>query len=352
MTSSMIEFAMFNGAKRYFNKRKKKWEWAYDRAVEPVEAPWTEIVNALFSVTVIAEKELAPMVSFQTFVPFDEVKDEENRICRKDWREGPVYTKAIADNVLTLTALTVDMENERWPIDKFIRTYEDLEFFLGTSFKHESEPDEQYRHRYRAVFPLAEPMPIVHLRDPGLIRGTEWSVLPDLKTWFPGCDKSTFDRSRCVFVPSCPPERVNQFRAHHNQGTWFDWKDWLGRNNGKLGVPKPPPKPGSIKDIRRREMEKRTRHLTWTGVDDCPFVKRDKLAWYMSTPHGEHHLALYKMMCSIAMSANARGRPLEQFELENLAMEVHMMLPCEQCDKGRRNYAKEAAKVLTWANSR
>lgn len=354
VTSSMIEFSIFKGARRYFCKEREKEVWSYDRAVETIEADWTDVIAALSERTIVAEKEIAPMVAFQTFLPFSEVEGDEKRTAFKwgEWDAGRIYTKAIAKNVVSLTAITVDMESIHWPIKRFLKIYEDLEFFLGTSYKHASEADHGYRHRYRAIFPLVTPMPIDCVRAPAFLNPTGHSVLADLKGWFPGCDKSTFDRSRCVHVPSCPEDRKNDFLTVHNKGAWFDWDNWLRKEQGTKGAKKSPPKAGTLAAMKAEQMNRRARVLQWSGVDDCPFVKKDKLAEYLSTPHGEHHRSLYRMMCSIATTATSRGRPLELDELTSLTREIHMRLPCNECDKTSRNYEKEANKVLSWANGR
>lgn len=345
----MIDLALFNPCEWRYIKSKGDYGWSFDRAVEPITLDWNDIVDALSEPLIVDEKEMAPMINFQTFVPYEQIQDDPTRIFAKDWRTTKRYTKAIADNVVTTTAITVDMESEHWPISRFVKQWSNFEFFLGTSFKHASEVDYNFRHRYRAFFPLVEPLHIDHLRKPSVIEKDKWTVLPHLQSLFEGCDKSTFDRSRCVFFPSCPPDREHQFTTVHNKGKIMDWRE-LRQTNGTIGKPQPPPKAGSLDEMNKRMRQMRYANVKWNGVDDCPFVKKEALNQYLSTPHGEHHRALFKFQCSIAGRANALGRPLDQHELEALAREAHLMLPCSKCDKSSRDYHKEAGKVLAFCS--
>ncbi len=345
---SVIDYSIFNGA--WWNEgADPEPRWCYDRAVQPHSSDRDEIVEDFLAPPWVSdEKETVPMVSFTTFLEPESAVETLNR------RSG-IYTKAIRDNVVAVTALTIDMESKDWPIKRFLEVHGALEFVLATSYKHASEAEHNFRHRYRAVFPLVVPLPATNIIRPDFLKHTNFTVLPDLKALFsdwdeeqqdfiPFCDQSSFDRGRCVFVSSCPQERLNLHRAEYNHGSWLDWRE-LTQVPGEIR-PRAPAAEGSIAAMRERMATKRGKTYSWTGAGDCPFVKESKTEEYYSTSHGDHHRALFRWMCSVAGTAKAMGRPLDEMELADLARDVHLRLPCGQCQKGGRPYNREARNAL------
>lgn len=98
------------------------------------------------------------------------------------------YPRCTGDNVGKLFALQVDIDNGCM-MDDFISCYHRYSFQLYTSYSYTFKPG----HRFRVIFPLAEPLE------------TDWLVPPVkeilTKEYFPMCDESCWDRAHWQILP-------------------------------------------------------------------------------------------------------------------------------------------------------
>ncbi len=192
--------------------------WVFDNKVKSDTSSWSEICDSFTQPHIIIEtKELAPMVAFCEF------KSPEDALETKE-KKGIVYTAKRGINVHSITAIVLDYENEQVLIEDIVSVYSDYEFVLATSFTHQTEPDHNYRDRFRVILPLKEPIPVEYMRPTAILTPDEMSILPALFDNFPGIDDSSFDIGRAIYWPSCRAEDTHKARTIINHGTLFDWR--------------------------------------------------------------------------------------------------------------------------------
>jgi hypothetical protein len=241
-----IECALFDPAFWW------KDHWCFDTIVEPINAPWLEIVEMMSEHIVLDEKNTAPMIGFQHYLPPDQAVETKEK-------DGAIYTKKTGLNVTAFTALPVDFD-DGWAINEAINAYRELEFMLATSYSHQAEGKD----RFRMVFPLVTPLPVELLATPESITPDVHSIMPDLRTFFPNTgDDSWTDKGRAVFQSSCPAGRHHLARFHHNEGTRLDWR-WL---NTVSGTKRPPKKVSRLKKLRNQKTPKGKRQIDWNSFN-------------------------------------------------------------------------------------
>lgn len=98
-----------------------------------------------------------------------------------------MYPRCIAENLLCMYALQIDVDAGQ-TIDEFVRDYHRYSFQLYTSYSHGFKPND----RFRAIFPLAEPLYV------------EWLVRPVkdiLLSMFDQIDETCCDRCHWQILP-------------------------------------------------------------------------------------------------------------------------------------------------------
>ena len=104
---------------------------------------------------------------------------------------------------------------------------------------------------------------------------------------------------------------------------------------------------GPLAAMRKKHRRRGRRDLSqWTCLDDCAFVKQEKLDEFLSSGHGQHHNGLFRLMISIASRAKKMDHPITAHELAQLADEANRMLGCQSCLPENRPLLSEAENAL------
>ena len=112
--------------------------------------------------------------------------------------------RCIGANVDHINALQIDIDGG-YPIEDFVKEYGKYSFQLYTSYSHTYKPGGD---RYRAVFPLTEPIYTKHICPP---------TRDELKRVFPMVDATCYDRGHWQIVP-CIRSNTATYRYIQHQG--------------------------------------------------------------------------------------------------------------------------------------
>lgn len=131
----------------------------------------------------------------------------------------PVYMKprCIGDNVYKMYALQVDVDGG-YPISWFERDYSKYSYQLYTSYSHTFKEGGD---RYRAIFPLAEPLYVKHLVKP---------VKDILHDFLPMVDRTCFDKAHWQIIP-CIRAKDAPYEYRQHDGKRLSFK---GENFAKI----------------------------------------------------------------------------------------------------------------------
>lgn len=170
----------------------------YDTAItdsSTKEVTWEALVKRLHKPEITPDKNSAKMFSGATF---------------------KVGGKRCNDDIIEHHMLVLDID-DGWHPKMFIEQFSDLEFVLYTSYNHRWNKSEQRLDpdvmKFRVVLPLAKPVSPEHFRNMKAV----------LLEKFEGIDEASLVSSQAFFLPSCHPDRVDQFKAVHNTGQCFDF---------------------------------------------------------------------------------------------------------------------------------
>ena len=159
------------------------------------EVTWDALVKRLHKPEITPNKQDAKMFSGASF-------KEDGKRCN--------------DDILEHHLLVLDID-EGWHPKMFIEEFSDLEFVLYTSYNHRWNKAEQQLDptvmKFRVVIPLAKPVSPEHFKNMKAV----------LLQKFDGIDAASLVPSQAFFLPSCHPDRSEQFKAVHNAGEWFDF---------------------------------------------------------------------------------------------------------------------------------
>jgi hypothetical protein len=159
------------------------------------EVAWQTLAKRLSKPEITTDKNSAKMFSGATF-------KQDGKRCN--------------DDILEHNLLILDID-DGWHPKLFIEEFSDLEFVLYTSYNHRWNKAEQKLDaevmKFRVVLPLAKPVSPEHFKNMKTV----------LLEKFDGIDAASLVPSQAFFLPSCHPDRVQQFKAVHNQGQMFDF---------------------------------------------------------------------------------------------------------------------------------
>lgn len=156
---------------------------------------WEALIKRLHKPEITSDKNSAKMFSGATF------KDGGKR-CN--------------DDILEHHMLVLDYDEGVHPV-WFQQEYGQYEYLLYTSYNNaynkQTDSIDTDVMKFRVVLPLAQPVSAEHFRNMKTV----------LMTHFEGGDPASFVPSQAFFLPSCHPDRQEQFKATHNTGERFDF---------------------------------------------------------------------------------------------------------------------------------
>jgi Family of unknown function (DUF5906) len=132
---------------------------------------------------------------------------------------GITVVKRCANNVKDVYVLIVDID-DGMTVDEATEHFKDYEYFGYTSYGHNPKPEnnddavegEKYVEKFRLCFLLKTPV------DKEEIISRKQSLF----NWVGSADKTTFDRGRIFFTPSCPEHMLEHAKIWSNIGKLVD----------------------------------------------------------------------------------------------------------------------------------
>ena len=87
--------------------------------------------------------------------------------------------------------------------------------------------------------------------------------------------------------------------------------------------------------------------ITWTSWRDCPFVNKKAVEEYAQITDTGWYRKLYSIMVGIAAISMKKGYPISEFEIAQLAVEIHNdYSKVQRPDYDKRNFLDEARRAL------
>ena len=170
----------------------------YDTAItdsSTKEVTWEALVKRLHKPEITPDKNSAQMFSGATF---------------------QVGGRRSNDDILEHHMLVLDYDEGVHP-GWFQQEYQQYEYLLYTSYNNaynkQADSIDTDVMKFRVVLPLAQPVSAEHFRNMKAV----------LLETFEGIDEASLVSSQAFFLPSCHPDRQEQFKAVHNTGEWFDF---------------------------------------------------------------------------------------------------------------------------------
>lgn len=165
-----------------------------NRANGTVDMLWTEVVAKLSKHQIFENKEDASLF---------------NGIIFKN-NEGGSFTRRCAVNGDKITMLLLDYDATD-TFDSIRAKFSPYEFLQYTSHSHKTK-NKHFRNCFRVVFPLQFAM---NFDD-------YMKKIPAIQSWAGSMDKSSTDRTRAFYLPSCAQAMVKHSRVWHNKGKLLD----------------------------------------------------------------------------------------------------------------------------------
>lgn len=183
-----------------------------------------------------------------------------------------------------------------------------------------------YHHKFRLILPFARDVRPDEMND-------VWAGAFEL--FSRRTDEICKDKSRGYYVPG------------RYIGAYYEFRQWLdgeALDPDLLITLAPPPVVPVVPTVDFIF----GKQYNWTGVADCPFVKKEFIDEYMALPciDGVHYHGSFKLMCRIAMRAAYMEYEISTSELSALAQEVNKMKHYK--DWMGRDWIKEAQRAIDW----
>ncbi len=180
---------------------------------------------------------------------------------------GITVVKRCANNVKDVYVLIVDID-DGMTVDEATEHFKDFEYFGYTSFGHNPKPEndedviegEEYVEKFRLCFLLKSPV------DKEEIISRKQSLF----NWVGSADKTTFDRGRIFFTPSCPEHMLEHAKIWSNVGKLVDA---LSFDKNQEEVVKT-----DSKAVKHKELTTGQRESIISGLMQTERVEDDK--WY------------------------------------------------------------------------
>lgn len=185
----------------------------FDNAVKQSEMKWEEFVEYIAEegFQTAEEKDEVPLFSFTRYLTPGETNDtvmDDDIVC-------PRRTK---DNQVEIYAFIIDWESRNYSIEQFSKDFAEYEWLAWSSYKHRDAEKGIDYDRFRAVFPLSEPIPAYLMSEASSIDEDEETLLESIKQKFPHCDTTCFQPNRCHYFPGSPHRTEGDRWMEYNCG--------------------------------------------------------------------------------------------------------------------------------------
>jgi hypothetical protein len=261
---------------------------------------WEDFERLLYKLSAIpyASKKDAHLFSPARFKSLDSTRKNVNVDCWDGWAAVDV------DDHVFEGDLKEELKNK----------YGDMYYVCySTASCREGKP------KFRLVFPLTTVVPADKIKHFWFALNSHLGSIGD---------QQTKDLSRMYYVPGSY-EGADNF-IFSNKGEMIDPYKLMEMYPFTEPEPKtfldklPPEVREQVLQHRKALMDNKYKY-TWSGLLDCPFVKKSALNSYLSTTHvadtGRYH-AMYKFMISVAYTALGNRYPITSQELSSLCREL------------------------------
>ena len=240
MTDRNLDYSFFAENWYYDNPPDGKPRWVFDNRVKQRQITWSELRDEILENghIIISRKEKTPMFNLTRF------KTKAEGAVLTDDRK---HSRKVKANTLWVSGIVLDYDREDAPtIGEFKEMYGQYEWLLYTSYNHLRKPEHKYCEQYRVILPLKDNLPKEMLEKTRNLAPEKTTILPALEEMFFGADDSCFQPFRSFYIPSCPPDMMDDAFIDYNSGDMLDWHD-LPVEHGTL-VPYVPMerKPGKV----------------------------------------------------------------------------------------------------------
>jgi len=188
------------------------------KAIGPIE--WAVLEEFfLDQPTVTTDKESVGLFNVANYKSVDEVNDPELIVITDN---GEAFPRRKQLNIRYVDAFVLDFDGGM-SIQEATQRFEDYSYVGYTSHSHLRDEGVE---KFRLIIQLASPIPAdMTLKSSGATtRSGDWFYIKDALAEFAGpADPKSFESNTMYFLPSCHPDRLNDYRSWSNQGAPFNW---------------------------------------------------------------------------------------------------------------------------------
>lgn len=202
-------------------------------------------------------------------------------------------------------------------IDKYSCTFEEsLKLFEKYSCVcYSSASSSKENPKYRVVFELDEHVDASKIKHLWYAINSKFNELGD---------KQTKDLSRMYYVPAQYPDAYHFFIENKGEPICVAdlLKEYTLFEKPKTFTQTLPPEIQKKLIEYKKETQLNRKDYKWTSYRDCPFVRQSLIRDYRVINESGWYHQMYRILCSIALSATKGGYPITAYEIESLAREI------------------------------